>query len=203
MEAAATKQRELSGEKAQRIVDAMRTSVAARGIAGSTFEHVSREAGVSRGLLHYYFGTKERLLVEVVRRDSELRIARLDEPLAGAASVDDVLEVLVASLQDVIDNEPGYFVLLFELFTAGRRNPEIQREVGELFSRSREHVADILRAKESEGVLSLRFDVESTVAYLFGIADGIALQVLSDPDTDFDPVFEAGTAAARYLLTNE
>jgi AcrR family transcriptional regulator len=202
MEATAAK-RELTGEKAQRIVDAMRTSVAARGIAGSTFEHVSREAGVSRGLLHYYFGTKERLLVEVVRRDSELRIARLDEPLAGAASVDDVLEVLVASLQDVIDNEPGYFVLLFELFTAGRRNPEIQREVGGLFSRSREHVADILRAKESEGVLSLRFDVESTVAYLFGIADGIALQVLSDPDKDFDPVFEAGTAAARYLLTSE
>ena len=41
---AATKQRELSGDKAQRI-EAMRASVAARGIAGSTFEHVSREAG--------------------------------------------------------------------------------------------------------------------------------------------------------------
>ena len=43
MEAAT--QRELSGDKAQRIVEAMRASVAARGIAGSTFEHVSREAG--------------------------------------------------------------------------------------------------------------------------------------------------------------
>jgi AcrR family transcriptional regulator len=197
----ATVQRELSGEKAQSIVDAMRASVARRGIAGSTFEHVSREAGVSRGLLHYYFGTKERLLVEVVRRDSEIRIARLDEPLAQAASVDDVLDVLVASLQDLIDNEPGFFVLLFELFTAGRRNPEIQREVGELFGRSREHVAEILRAKEREEVLSLRFDAESTVTYLFGIADGIALQVLSDPERDFAPAFEAGTAAARYLLT--
>ena len=70
---AATKERELSGEKAQRIVDAMRDSVAKRGAAGSTFEHVAREAGVSRGLLHYYFGTKERLLVEVVRRDAEIR----------------------------------------------------------------------------------------------------------------------------------
>ena len=47
----------------------MRVSVAARGVAGSTFDHVAREAGVSRGLLHYYFGTKERLLVEVVRRE--------------------------------------------------------------------------------------------------------------------------------------
>src|ERR1051326_5163471 len=59
---AATKERELSGEKAQRIIDAMRESVAKRGAAGSTFEHVAREAGVSRGVLHYYFGTKERLV---------------------------------------------------------------------------------------------------------------------------------------------
>ena len=81
---AATKERELSGEKAQRIIDAMRESVAKRGAAGSTFEHVAREAGVSRGLLHYYFGTKERLLVEVVRRDAEIRVARLDEPLGNA-----------------------------------------------------------------------------------------------------------------------
>ena len=80
---AATKERELSGEKAQRIIDAMRESVASRGAAGSTFEQVAREAGVSRGLLHYYFGTKERLLVEVVRRDTEIRVARLDAPLEG------------------------------------------------------------------------------------------------------------------------
>jgi AcrR family transcriptional regulator len=201
MEAAAEHQRELTGEKAQRIVDAMRASVAKRGIAGSTFEHVSREAGVSRGLLHYYFGTKERLLVEVVRRDSEIRIARLDEPLAKAASVDDVLQVLVSSLQEILDNEPGYFDLLFELFIAGRRNEGIQREVGVLFRRSREHVVEILRAKEREGVIAPRFDLESVVAYLFSIADGIALQVLSDPAEDFDSVFETGTAAARHLLS--
>jgi AcrR family transcriptional regulator len=199
---AATKQRELSGEKAQRIIEAMRTSVAARGIAGSTFEHVAREAGVSRGLLHYYFGTKERLLVEVVRRDSEVRVARLDEPLARARTVDDVLDVLVSSLLDLIENEPGFFDLIFEVFTAGRRNPEIQRETAELFNRSRQHVAEILEAKQSEGVLSLRFGAEPIVTYLFAIADGVALQVLSDPGRNFDDVIEAGTAAARYLLTD-
>ena len=78
--------REPDREKATRIVEAMRASVAERGIAGSTFDHVAREAGVSRGLLHYYFGTKEALLVEVVRRDTEHRIARMDEPLGKAGS---------------------------------------------------------------------------------------------------------------------
>lgn len=202
MEAAA-KERELSGEKAQRIVDAMRESVATRGAAGSTFEHVAREAGVSRGLLHYYFGTKERLLVEVVRRDAEIRVARLDEPLAQARTVDDVLDVLVASLTDLIENEPAFFLLIYELFSAGRRKPEIQHEVGQLFDRTRSHVAEILEAKEREGVLSLRFDAEAIVTYLFAAGDGFALQALSDPERDISAALAAGAASARYLLTDE
>src|SRR5438093_13774057 len=91
--------RELSGEKALRIVDAMRHCVAERGIAGATFEQVSLQAGVSRGLLHYYFGTKERLLVEVLRRDTEVRITMLDAPLAQAKTVDDVIAVLVSGAE--------------------------------------------------------------------------------------------------------
>ena len=200
---AATKERELSGEKAQRIIDAMRVSVAKRGAAGSTFEHVAREAGVSRGLLHYYFGTKERLLVVVVRRVAEIRVAVLDEPLAKAETVDDVIEVLVASLMDLIENEPAFFLLLYELFSAGRRNPDIQHEVGQLFELTRSHVAEVLKAKEREGVLSLRFDAEAIVSYLFAVGDGFALQALSDPSRDNSGALAAGAASARYLLVSE
>lgn len=202
MEAAAksTGKRELSGEKAQRIIDSMRSSVAARGIAGSTFEHVAREAGVSRGLLHYYFGTKERLLVEVVRRDTELRVARLDEPLGAAQTVDDVLDVLVSNLLDTIEHEPGVFALLFEVFSAGRRNEEIRREVADLFRRTRDHVAGILEEKEREGAVSLRFGAVPTASYLIAIADGIALQALSDPGSDSSRMIEAGRTAAAALL---
>ena len=197
---ASTKERELSGAKAQRIVDAMRESVAKRGAAASTFEQVAREAGVSRGLLHYYFGTKERLLVEVVRRDAEIRVARLDEALAGAQTVDDVLDALVSSLTDMIENEPAFFLLLYELFSAGRRNPEIQREVGQLFERTRSLVAEVLDEKQAEGVLSLRYDAQAIVSYLFALGDGFALQALSDPDQDIDAALEAGTASARFLI---
>lgn len=197
---AATGKRELSGDKAQRIIDAMRASVAARGISGSTFEHVAREAGVSRGLLHYYFGTKERLLVEVVRRDTEIRVARLDGPLGGATTADDVIDVLVSSLTDALQNEPGVFALLFEVFSAGRRNPEIQREVADLFRRTRDQVAGALEAKQRDGAVNLRYGAEPTVAYLIAIADGIALQALSDPQGDYEPVIAAGRAAARTLL---
>ena len=78
--------RELSGESAGRIVDAMRAASPSAGSPARPSSTSPPEAGVSRGLLHYYFGTKERLLVEVVRRDSEIRVARLDEPLPPPAT---------------------------------------------------------------------------------------------------------------------
>ena len=88
------KRLELPSEKAARIVEAMRASVAERGIAGSTFDRVAREqAGVSRGLLHYYFGTKERLLVEVVRRESDVRGDSLEQAVrtrGGAGGLDEL-----------------------------------------------------------------------------------------------------------------
>jgi AcrR family transcriptional regulator len=195
--------RELSGEKVQRIVDAMRHCVAERGIAGATFEQVSREAGVSRGLLHYYFGTKERLLIEVLRNDAETRIAMLDEPLAAAKTVDDVIAVLVSGAEEVLREDPGFYVILYELFTAGRQNPDIQAELAELYQRSRQHVARELRQKELEGVLSLRFDAESVVSYMFAAADGSALQRLTDPQRDYSGTVQAGTEVARFLLTSE
>src|SRR3954452_3722533 len=93
---------QLSGEKAQRIVDAMRSSVALRGVAGSTFDHVARDAGVSRGLLHYYFGSKERLLAEVVKRDTDLRLGMLDEQLARASSAEDFIGMLRSTLEAML-----------------------------------------------------------------------------------------------------
>ena len=197
------RERELGGEKVQRIVDAMRHCVAELGIAGATFEQVSREAGVSRGLLHYYFGSKERLLIEVLRNDAETRIGMLDEPLAAAKTVDDVIAVLVAGAEEVLREDPGFYAILFELFTAGRQNPDIQAELAELYQRSREHVAEALRQKEAQGVLSLRFDAESAVTYMFAAADGGALQRLTDPPRDYSPTVEIGAAVARFLLTSE
>jgi hypothetical protein len=61
----------------------------------------------------------------------------------------------------------------------------------------------VLRQKEAEGVLSLRFDAESVVTYMFAAADGGALQRLTDPERDYAATVEAGAAVARFLLTSD
>ena len=120
--------------------------------AASTFEHVAREAGVSRGLLHYYFGTKEQLLVEAVRRDCELRMELLERQLAGAQTADDFIALMAQNLQETVREDPDFVTLVFELFTLSRRNEEIAVEYAELMRRTREQVAGMLASAQREGV---------------------------------------------------
>ena len=197
----ATEQRsQLSGDKAQRIVDAMRASVALRGVAGSTFDHVAREAGVSRGLLHYYFGSKERLLAEVVKRDTDLRMAMLDEQLAAASSADDFIAMLRSTLEAMLRDDTEFLTLSFEVFTLSRRNPEIAAEYLELVRRTREQVAAVLAAKQDEGVLTLHGEPEAIAEIIFGIGDGLALRLLGEPDRDHRATVDAGTRAVAALI---
>ena len=58
----------------------------------------ARPSTTSRGLLHYYFGTKERLLVEVVRRDCDIRMDILDAALTDVRTAEDFVDALVRSL---------------------------------------------------------------------------------------------------------
>jgi AcrR family transcriptional regulator len=198
--ASTTSEKALAGEKAARIVDAMRTSVAQRGVAGSTFDHVARQAGVSRGLLHYYFGTKEQLLAEVVRRDSDLRISELEERLAGARSADDFVALLRTSLERMLADDPDFVTLMFELFTLSRRNEEIAAEFAQLLRRAREHVAALLDAKQREGVVHLHAGAEAVAGVLFALGDGLAIRMLAEPERDWEPTVEAAELAVRALL---
>jgi AcrR family transcriptional regulator len=190
----------LSGEKAQRIVDAMRASVALRGVAGSTFDHVARDAGVSRGLLHYYFGSKERLLAEVVKRDTELRMASLDGQLAAASSAADFIAMLRETLEAMIRDDTEFLTLSYEVFTLSRRNADIAAEFTELVRRTREQVAAVLAAKQAEGVLELRAEPEAIAEVIFGLGDGLALRILGDPDRDHSATVTAGTLAVAALV---
>lgn len=200
MEAAAS--RPIDSAKAQAIVDAMRLSVARRGVAGSTFNHVAREAGVSRGLLHYYFGTKERLLAEVVRRDCDLRLTLLDQQLAPASSVEDFLDLLRATLEGLVRDEPELITVVFELFLLSRHNEEIAVEFADVVRRTREAIAATLARKSQEGVLFLRGEPDAVAEVLFGLADGLALRMLGDPERDWAPTIAAAVVAVRALLTD-
>jgi len=189
----------LATDKAMRIVDAMRSSVARRGVAGSTFDHVAREAGVSRGLLHYYFGSKEKLLVEVARRDSQVRLEAMSAELARAETTEQLSSLWVRSLYATVRHEPEYVTMLLELYVLAQRQPEIGQELADMNRAMGQAFSDRLETLAEQGRIELRAAPEVVAEIVIAFGHGLSLRFLSDPERVEDLMEAAADAATRAI----
>src|SRR5918998_6238098 len=78
MEAATSRRETATGA----LLDAAERLLIVTGYAGLTTRRVAREAGVNHGLVHYYFGSMEELLLQVLERFTDRLIARQAEMYA-------------------------------------------------------------------------------------------------------------------------
>ncbi|MGD1053044.1 MAG: TetR family transcriptional regulator [Candidatus Dormibacteria bacterium] len=85
----------ISRRRRTEIVRAAVTVLGRRGSADTSMKEIAREAGVAPGLLHYYFESKDELLLAVV---GELDRQTEEAWEAAVGGLDDPLERLVAGL---------------------------------------------------------------------------------------------------------
>ncbi len=155
------------------------------------------------GLLHYYFGTKEALLAEVVRRECDVRVTLLETQLQEAESADAFVELLRTTLERMHAEDPDFVALLFELFTMARRNDELADGFRAVLTRTREHVAAVLEAKNVEGVIEIHAPADAIVDVILALGDGLALRMVSEPERDFAESMRAATHAVRSLIASD
>jgi AcrR family transcriptional regulator len=166
-----------AGRRSQ-IVHAAATVLGRRGYGATSLKDVAREAGVAPGLLHYYFESKEELLLEVVVAMERQLMADWQEAIAG---IDDPLERIVAGLDHAAARcaeQPECTRLVLDLYTAGLSSPGLRVRCAELCS----HLAEQIEA-EVRGALGplpayalvSPADLAGTIA---AAIDGIALSAL-------------------------
>jgi AcrR family transcriptional regulator len=110
------------------ILDAAERLFANSGFDGTSMRSIAEAAGVAQGLLHYHFGTKERLFAEMFTRRSEAinaaRIERLDSLFAREVpSLEEVLDTLLRPLIELGHDETrggSYFSRLVVSVAADR-----------------------------------------------------------------------------------
>lgn len=97
------------------ILDAGEAVFAQKGYDGATFSDICREAGVSRGLPSYLFGSKGALYREVVARAALRLRAKMIEPLracASSATSEQAVAVMVETYIDYLEANPHIVRLL-------------------------------------------------------------------------------------------
>jgi AcrR family transcriptional regulator len=101
----------------QRIVGAAREVLLARGYGGTSTRAVAEEAGVRLSLVHYHFGSKQRLLLAVLDHENTGLLERQRELYAAPGPLAEKWRTACDFLDE--DVRSGYVRVLWELWAAG------------------------------------------------------------------------------------
>jgi AcrR family transcriptional regulator len=119
-----TDRRALKGQATrERIVQAARDVLIAHGHAGTSTRAVADAAGVNLSQVHYHFGGRQGLLIEVLRRENEGLLARQQALYAAPGPLSDKWRIACDFLDE--DLRSGYVRVLWELWAAGLTDPEL------------------------------------------------------------------------------
>jgi AcrR family transcriptional regulator len=140
-----------------------------RGYDGTSMEHLSRAAGISKSSIYHHVRGKEELLRRAISRALDGLFAILQEPEARQGRAVDRLEHVVRRTTEVLMSELPYVTLLLRV----RGNTDTERWA---MARRREfdqQVAELLKQAAADG--DLRSDVDARLAtrLLFGMINSV------------------------------
>ena len=169
----------------ERLIAAGYTVLSEKGYEATTVKEVAHVAGVSPGLFHYYFASKDDLLVAVLREAGE-RYGRVMQHLRATIPAERFLEAAFTALQDRVRQEPGWYRLHYELYALGLRNPTLQPVLGEMLGFIRQKFARAFLAVTGGDELR----AQALAAVVLAALDGLALQQLAQPEVDLAGAYD-------------
>ena len=160
--------------------------LAERGREAATIKEIARAAGVAPGLVHYYFASKEDLLVGVLRAASDRYTTNM-ATLAGQMPSADLAGVALDEPRRRATTQPAWYRLRYDLFALGLRDEALRAGVADLLANGRAGIAAMLSRTPSHGPSTSSPD--AVAAVLLACFDGLALQRLIDADFDLDAAY--------------
>ena len=149
----------------ERILEAARAEFVAKGFAAARMQAIARAAGVNHALLHYYFGSKEKLYEAALREILHTVWGGLRgelESLPGKSGFEDLLRTLLKTHARILAGHPGFLpFLLRELLNEGRMPPELLAEklqsFGEVPRRINQALLDEIKAGRIRPIAPVNF----------------------------------------------
>ncbi|MET9294468.1 TetR/AcrR family transcriptional regulator [Streptomyces sp. NPDC003077] len=140
-----------------------------RGYDGTSMEHLSKAAGISKSSIYHHVRSKEELLQRAIRRALDGLFAVLDEPGAVQGRAIERLEYVTRREVEVLVAELPYVTLLLRV----RGNTDTERWAMERRREFDQRVADLLKEAAADGDLSPDVDIRLATRLLFGMVNSI------------------------------
>jgi AcrR family transcriptional regulator len=188
--AADTDGRALKGQATrERIVQAAREVLVAHGHAGTSTRAVAEAAGVNLSQVHYHFGGRHGLLMEVFERENEGLLARQTALYSAPGPLSEKWRLAC----DFLDKDlgSGYVRVLWELWAAGLTDPELAAGWREAVSGWRELLESVFAAWVEDVGLELPIAPRVMATLVANVFYGIEVDLLAGVEAPHREVLDA------------
>ena len=180
----------------QRIVDAARDVLVAHGHGGASTRAVADAAGVHLSQVHYHFGVRQGLLVEVLHQENDSLLARQRELYAASGLLSEKWRIACDLLDS--DLESGYVRVLWELWAAGLTDPELAAGWRGAMQGWRDLLESVFAAWAEELDVELPLRPRALATMVGNIFEGIEIELLAGVEAPHREVLDAiGDLIAR------
>jgi len=179
-------------------VEAAYRTLVKRGYHETSMKDIAAEAGVAPGLAHYYFETKEDLLVAAIEHGCEplMRAWEAAGVSLSGPMPEDADPMLFARMgfelaKEELKSYGGLFLLTFDMFGVGLHNPKIATAVRTFIEERRGFVARITQAVIAGMAEPPLASADAIAAAIWGSLHGIYLQKVMNPAFDAESAIDA------------
>ena len=155
--------------------------VGEKGYSDFTIKDIAREAGLSTGLVHYYFKNKEDLLFKLLKGMNDNLKYDLNRALTVLDDPQEKLLVFCNEAFGLVHKEKAYFSVLVDFLAQINRNKRIHQAIVKLFQSYRDEIVAILKEGVAKGVFAVA-DVQLTSVIIVSLIQGNIFQHLIDPE---------------------
>ena len=153
--------------------------VGEKGYSDFTIKDIAEEAGLSTGLVHYYFKNKEELLFVLLKEMNSNLKGQLNKSLKVLAEPQEKLMAFCDEAFDLLNKEKAYFNVIIDFWAQINRNERIRQANVKLFQSYREEIVAILKEGVTKGVFMVT-DVHLISVVIISLIQGTIIQYVID-----------------------
>jgi AcrR family transcriptional regulator len=160
------------------LLDAAERLLAGVGYAGITTRRLAEEAGINHGLVHYYFGSNENLLVQALERFTSRLIARQREMYAADLPF---AQKWRTAMRYLMSEDVSYQKIWLELQALAWNNPDISARLAQVNAEWRAVLTEAFAEPRRELGIEMPLPVLVSLVITFNL--GIIVERLSGIET--------------------
>ena len=181
MKAAIKKRTAPKEERQQQLIQATIRSVASNGMSDTTMATVSREAGLSQGIINLHFQSKDRLLVETLRFLSEQYRRAWEKAVsrAGDAPADQLAAMVSTDFKPPVCDR-NKLAVWFAFWGESKSRPTYRKICALRDMAYRAEMVQVCEELARQGDYG-NIDADSVAAGLSAMSSGLWLDLLTNP----------------------